>query len=116
MLCNFSEEGEMRLGLINADVMHFKSISKNGLFIHIWDGTKIEIKKPNLLLNNENHFIFYFVHSYCVIQISDITIATCNYGVKFCAVFGKDNIYGVQFHPEKSHKFGLSLIENFLNI
>lgn len=60
---------------------------------------------------------FYFVHSYVFKpEDPDIVIATCNYGEEFTAAIQKDNIFAVQFHPEKSHKFGLKVLENFLKI
>ncbi len=118
MLCNSSEEGEKKgLELINAEVKHFKSISNCDLIYPHMGWNKLKINKVNNLLDSTKSYRFYFVHSYCVIpNDKNILIATCNYGIEFCAAFKKDNIYGVQFHPEKSHKFGLSLIENFLNI
>jgi glutamine amidotransferase len=58
---------------------------------------------------------FYFVHSYhvCCDDIADIMLTT-HYGIDFVSGIRKGNIYGVQFHPEKSHKFGMRLIRNFL--
>ncbi len=56
---------------------------------------------------------FYFVHSYYVDTALEYTIATCDYGTSFCAVYGRDNLWGVQFHPEKSGTPGLRLLSNF---
>jgi glutamine amidotransferase len=60
---------------------------------------------------------FYFVHSYHFVcdNPSDV-ICTADYGYNFTAAFSKDNIYGVQFHPEKSHKFGIKILSNFAAI
>ena len=60
--------------------------------------------------------IFYFVHSYHLVPENPAVIAgTCVYGEKFAAVFQRQNIFGTQFHPEKSQKSGLMLLKNYLN-
>ena len=60
---------------------------------------------------------FYFVHSYHVKchQDKDVLCST-NYGFEVTAAVERDNVYGTQFHPEKSHKFGMKLLENFAKI
>ena len=64
--------------------------------------------------NKPVFYRFYFVHSYHVVCNNDENIlATTNYGKSFTCSIYKDNIYGVQFHPEKSHKFGMQLLKNF---
>ena len=58
----------------------------------------------------------YFVHSYYVLPAEDETVAlACDYGVRFAAAVRKDNVYACQFHPEKSSKAGLALLERFVN-
>jgi glutamine amidotransferase len=60
---------------------------------------------------------FYFVHSYYPIVADDsVAIAWCEYGVRFAAAIERDNVYGTQFHPEKSQRWGLKLLENFAAI
>ena len=55
------------------------------------------------------------MHSYhAVCDAKENILMTCEYGCKFVAAVKKDNIYGFQFHPEKSHKFGMKLLENFV--
>ena len=57
---------------------------------------------------------FYFVHSYrMLVENLNCDYATCKYGIEFLASFNKDNIYGTQFHPEKSQDSGLNLLKNF---
>jgi imidazole glycerol-phosphate synthase subunit HisH len=59
----------------------------------------------------------YFVHSYyCVPRTRSDLILACNYGIQFAAGVQRDNIYGVQFHPEKSQSAGLKILRNFLHI
>ena len=77
--------------------------------------------KPNngnhLLTSFNNDSIFYFLHSYyfqCNNQ--NDTIATTDYGIQFTSAVNYKNIYGVQFHPEKSHKGGIQLLKNFAEI
>ena len=66
-------------------------------------------------LNEETDF--YYVNSFQFAADNDENIlAKCEYGQVFSAIIGKDNIYGFQFHPEKSQKVGQRLINNFLNI
>lgn len=120
LLGNKSEEGiEKGLGWIDMDVIKFdkKKLSSSLKIPHMsWN--EIKINKPSALfegLNNESRF--YFVHSYHM-QPSERTdiLSTTNYGYDFTSAIEKDNIYGVQFHPEKSHKFGMQLLTNFSNI
>ncbi len=60
---------------------------------------------------------YYFVHSYCV-QVDDPihSLMRTHYGVDFDAAIGRDNIFGVQFHPEKSHRFGMQILKNFADL
>lgn len=76
-------------------------------------------KKSNSPLFNEisNQTEFYFVHSYYVVPNDFSIIATTtDYGIEFCSSIAQDNIYACQFHPEKSQKNGLKVLQNFLNI
>lgn len=60
---------------------------------------------------------FYFVHSYYIeCQQQENVIGSTSYGINFASAIGKDNIFGVQFHPEKSHHFGMQLLKNFIEI
>jgi len=77
---------------------------------------KTEIKNP-LTDNMKGEQRFYFVHSYRMdLKEENNVILTCDYGGQFPAAICSNNIYGVQFHPEKSHKFGKDLLESFLKI
>lgn len=76
----------------------------------------VEKKKENSLYSGMYEKPrFYFVHSYYAVckNESDV-LTTTNYGFSFVSSFAKDNIYGVQFHPEKSHKFGMCILKNFI--
>ena len=65
----------------------------------------------------ENNSPFYFIHSYKINKTQDkAVVANTSYGNKFISFVEKDNIYGSQFHPEKSHYVGLRLLKNFLEI
>ena len=79
---------------------------------------EILIKKSSKLLeglNDESRF--YFVHSYYMKCNNERDVLTnTNYGIEFNSSVEKDNIYGVQFHPEKSHKYGMKMLENFSKI
>jgi len=79
-----------------------------------------EIEKKNdhgLLQATEDSTDFYFVHSYFFNAATPHhVLATTNYGIKFPSVVGKDNIMGVQFHPEKSSRAGFQIIKNFLTL
>lgn len=110
-----SEEGKLDgLGWIDAETKHFQFQDKSFKVPHMGWNDCIEQKKSKLLYDGVTERRFYFVHSYYVTMgsESDILFKT-RYGFEFTSAFEKDNIIGVQFHPEKSHKFGLSLLKNF---
>lgn len=75
----------------------------------------IQLKDENPLWNDlPEEPRFYHVHSYHFnFSVLDEISATAHYGYDFPCAFRKDNIYGTQFHPEKSHKYGMKLLENF---
>jgi glutamine amidotransferase len=117
LLTKGSEEGdEAGLGWIDAYTVKFSFEDKSLKVPHMgWN--YIDVKKDNLLITEKIKQRFYFVHSYYVKcnQPSDI-IATSNFGIDFTCAINHDNIYGAQFHPEKSLKFGMSLLKNFASI
>lgn len=120
LLTDKSEEGNLPgLGWIKGETVKFKFQKlHNGLKIphmgwnEVWTNRKSEL----------NHNIgddprFYFVHSYHVVcPDEDNVVLKTFYGYDFASAIQKENIYGVQFHPEKSHKYGMRLLSNFINI
>ena len=90
--------------------------TKNQPSLHIgWNN--IITKRNSILFNGLGDINdFYFVHSYAVSTDEQFENAYTEYGNKFCSSIQKENIYGVQFHPEKSQKAGQKLIHNFLSI
>jgi glutamine amidotransferase len=115
MLTLDSEEGNRAgLGLIQAHTRRFPDAA--GLRIpHMgWNTIKWRFADHPLARELAIDSRFYFVHSFRVISDSaENSLATCSYGGDFCAAIVKGNIAGVQFHPEKSHRFGLQLLRNF---
>ncbi len=114
-----SEEGSLGgLGWFDAITIKFRFDSQLNLKIPHMGWGPINIRKNNLLFDNiTKESMFYFVHSYHVIcnDHTDI-LSTTNYGYDFVSSISRDNIIGVQFHPEKSHKYGMKLLENFSRI
>lgn len=103
------------LGLFDGIVEKF-SDKYNLKIPHI--GYNEVIQSPNSVLfqNLDKNSDFYFVHSYRMMSQIAIGISTCNYGEKFVAAFEQKNVFGTQFHPEKSQTNGLILLKNFLSI
>ena len=119
LLCSKSEEGsEPGMGLIDADVKKFQFSADEKLKVPHMGWNIVRPGSPNPLIPRaEEEQRFYFVHSYRVIpNDQNIVIGTTNYGDEFCAAFQKDNIFGVQFHPEKSHRFGMALMKRFVEL
>lgn len=116
LLCRKSEEGSLSgLNIINADVVHLRNLTKEKLVYPHMGWNKLKIIKNSKILPIGEEYRFYFVHNYCVMPDNkDIEIAHCSYGNDFCVAIQQGNIFAVQFHPERSHKFGLGLIERFL--
>lgn len=111
-----SEEGSLPgLGLIPFDNVRFQIEDTSLKIPHMgWD--VVEIKKDIALIRGLKDIQrYYFVHSYHAKCDSDDNIMmTCDYGYEFTAAVLKDNVMGVQFHPEKSHDFGMALLRNFV--
>jgi len=121
LLTNGSEEGSLEgLGWVPAKTINFKDkIDKKYRIPHM--GWNIVNKSNKSVLTQGfeefDETRFYFVHSYFVkVEDEKNSILKSNYGVEFDSAIQKDNIYGAQFHPEKSHKFGMKLFENFARI
>ena len=117
LMCNSSEEGRSAgLKLVDAEVKKFNFTDDKTLKIPHMGWNYIQPQKQTKILNGlDEKSRFYFVHSYFVdcANISDELTET-NYGKQFVSSFEHDNLIGVQFHPEKSHRFGISLFKNFL--
>ena len=83
---------------------------------HMGWNTVATVRAPSQLLDDDEDARYYFVHSFAASATSPEAQGITQYGVPFASVVGHDNVYGVQFHPEKSHRFGMSLLRNFAKI
>ena len=117
LFTRYSEEGDVNgLKWINLNTKRFPV--SNLKVPHIGWNTATPIKNNDLFKGIDENSKFYFVHSYYVektIENTD-TLTTTDYGIEFNSSLSKDNIFATQFHPEKSQKPGLKLLENFVNI
>ena len=118
LLTRHSEEGDVDcLGWIDGVTKRFdfSGASEKLRIPHVGWNTVV-VKNDSLLFNNlSSDARFYFTHSYCVsCDVEREAMGITRYGYDFVSVVQKDNIYGTQFHPEKSHKHGLQMIDNFI--
>lgn len=108
------EHGEHEgLGILAGDVVRFE-LPDSYKVPHMGWNTVIKKSAAPILqdLNDATHF--YFVHSYYVRPADPAVVALdCSYGIDFCAMVWRDNVYATQFHPEKSQAGGLALLEQF---
>ena len=117
IMAKSSSEGSSNgLGWIDGEVEIIDQDKKLILPHMGWNEIKVK-EKDSKLLSNLQSKRFYFLHSYHFIpsEKKDM-IASVNYGKDILAAISKDNIYGCQFHPEKSHSAGLNVLENFANL
>ena len=109
-----SEEspGVEGLGIFPGTVVRFED---NGLKVPHMGWNELAVSRPHPVLDGLSGEDFYFVHSYYPepAEPSDL-LGESDYGVRFCAAAGRENLVAVQFHPEKSSRAGLALYENFL--
>lgn len=110
LLCSSSEEGNTEgIGVFDITIKRFSNqvkVPQMG-----WN-TIYDLKSPLFDGISQNEYM-YLVHSYYA-PLNAFTIATTNYDIEYATALQKDNFYGVQFHPEKSGKFGEQILNNFL--
>ncbi len=117
LLCNGSEEGQLP-GLGWIDAVAKKIPNTSGLKVPHMGWNIVEPTRSSPLtdaLGEEPRF--YFVHSYGVhVTDQSDSLMKCTYGIEFDAAINRGNIYGAQFHPEKSHRFGMTLLKAFADL
>jgi glutamine amidotransferase len=116
LLFESSEEGDVScLGLLPGRVRRL--IGSETLPVPHMGWNRLEVRRPSALLESlapGDHL--YFVHSYAAPVVDDLTLAATNYGADFSAVVQRGNVYGAQFHPERSAQAGATLLRNFLRL
>lgn len=119
MMTRGSEEGtEKGLGWMDADTVLFKFPKNSDLKIPHMGWTDLRVVGPSPLWNNMPlEPRFYFAHSYhFIFDNESMSTGECHYGYDYTCAFRNENIFGLQFHPEKSHKFGMKILSNFASI
>lgn len=117
LLCDQSEEGPGRgIGLIPGN---FQRISCPETPVKVpqmgWNQLQVRMNAPSWVADPDPQARYYFVHSYRYFYETEAyVLADCDYGGKTTAIIRKDSVTGFQFHPEKSHRFGLSLLHRYL--
>jgi glutamine amidotransferase len=118
LMCSVSEEDGEHTGLdwVKARVVRFPS--GNGLKIPHMGWNALRLRRQDSLFDNlEDGGDVYFVHSYYVAcENSEDELASSDHGLSFTSIFRHKNLYGMQFHPEKSQQVGLRLLSNFLKL
>ena len=119
LLVRRSEEGRLPgLGWIKGEVVRFLfNPMQNGLKIPHMGWNSVNVMYPDALFKGLEEARFYFVHSYHVLcEHQEDVVATTHYGYNFVSSFRCSTIIGTQFHPEKSHTYGLRLLKNFIEL
>ena len=119
LLTRSSEEGVLKgLDLVPAKTIKFNFKESEHLKVPHMGWNLVKKNKASLLTENfTDDYRFYFVHSYKVIcDKEENSILKTNYGGEFDSAIQNDNVYGAQFHPEKSHKYGMHLLTNFSKV
>lgn len=120
MLGKRSDEGKLDgLGWIDAEIIKFDAnlIKQKPQLPHMGWNDVHPIGNNPLFQDLETNSIFYFLHSYYFsCKNLEDAIAKSEYGLEFTCAVNHENIYGVQFHPEKSHQYGIQLLKNFANL
>lgn len=116
LTCSSEEGGVPGLGWIKATTKKFPVFGDLKVPHMGWN--VVDVSNDNVLIQSlPKDSRFYFVHSYCVhVHDSKHSILKTKYGIEFDSAVGHGNVFGTQFHPEKSHKFGMQLLRNFANI
>ncbi|MBB5661408.1 imidazole glycerol phosphate synthase subunit HisH [Brevundimonas halotolerans] len=116
LLGTHSEEGDAAgLDLIPARFTKIVPDEGSELKVPHMGWNLVSVKRPNPILAYEGEQRFYFVHSYkAECDRPQDVLGTTVHGAEFCCAYGRDNVYGVQFHPEKSHRFGMELFRRFV--
>jgi len=115
LLFESSDEGDTAcMGMLPGRVQRFSN--RAGLPVPHMGWNKLNVLRPNFLTQglHANDYV-YFVHSYAA-PVSDLTIATTDYGAPFSAIVQRGNVYGAQFHPERSARVGALILRNFLSV
>lgn len=112
----FEHEETAGLGLLNGDIVRFDpEVLGNERKIPHMGWNKLFKQKESALLDGvEDEFYLYFVHSYHAKATDDETLCVSHYGERFVSMVERDNICGIQPHPEKSGEVGLKILKNFL--
>jgi glutamine amidotransferase len=118
MMAQRSEEGALPgLGWIDADVVRFDPVSSAGVPLPHMGWNDVQPMTSDDLFTAIKAPRYYFLHSYCVVpRCPDNILATAHYGKSFTAAVRKGHIFGTQFHPEKSHQWGIDLLRNFAEL
>jgi len=119
LMTNYSEEGDVDgLGWIQAKTKRFEKEKLNGLKIPHMGWNTLKREGEDILLKGlGKEEMFYFVHSYYVeCENNENVLCSSDYGISFHSGIVKENIFGVQFHPEKSHDSGIAILKNFIDL
>lgn len=117
---NRSDEGELEgLNWIDSEILKFdeRLINQRTKLPHMGWNDVVPVKNHPLFIGLEKEAIFYFLHSfYFKCNNPEESIAVSDYGISFSSAVNRENIFGIQFHPEKSHQFGEQLLHNFAKL
>jgi glutamine amidotransferase len=116
LLFESSEEGDVTcLGLLPGRVRRFADHDDLPVPHMGWNQLEVQRESP-LLQGLAAGDYLYFVHSYAAPVVDRLTVATASYGDPFSAIVQRDNVYGAQFHPERSARAGATLLRNFVQL